>query len=121
VVANETTTLVLQEMKGEERMVCHFYRSSHPCQVMDKHLAVLAAKHLETKFVRLHAEKAPFLTGRRQCTRYMQRDVGCLSAAGRWGLPLGLDSLPSCWLCALARSWLRPAAILLQVAAHPAS
>lgn len=30
---------------------------------MDKHLALLAGKHLETKFVRVHAEKAPFLTG----------------------------------------------------------
>lgn len=43
--------------------MCHFYRSSLPCQVMDKHLALLAGKHLETKFVRVHAEKAPFLTG----------------------------------------------------------
>ena len=30
---------------------------------MDKHLAVLAARHLETKFVKVQAEKAPFLTG----------------------------------------------------------
>ena len=122
-----------QEMKGEERMVCHFFRNSMPCkvrgsgsgsewravlrgrlcvhssgaaawgawpggsgrcgrplaahaaasrllptrctapppcppaasscQIMDKHLALLAGKHLETKFVRVHAEKAPFLTG----------------------------------------------------------
>ena len=114
----------LQEMKGEERMVCLFYRNSLPCQaragaaaaqqrgiaplawppgkrcldgvvaapcsppthacplvlhppsyadvicnapgppqVMDKHLTVLAARHLETKFVKVQAEKAPFLTG----------------------------------------------------------
>jgi hypothetical protein len=53
----------VQEIKGEERMVCHFYRNTLPCQVLDKHLAVLAAKHLETKFIRVHAEKAPFLTG----------------------------------------------------------
>ena len=46
-----------------ERMVVHFYRASFPCEVMDKHLAALAPKHLETKFVRIHAEKAPFLTG----------------------------------------------------------
>lgn len=31
---------------------------------MDKHLALLAGKHLETKFVRVHAEKSPFLTGK---------------------------------------------------------
>ena len=53
-----------QEIKGEERIVCHFYRSNNlPCQVIDRHLAELAVKHLETKFVRVHAEKAPFLTG----------------------------------------------------------
>ena len=45
-------------------MVCHFYRSNNlPCQVIDRHLAELAVKHMETKFVRVHAEKAPFLTG----------------------------------------------------------
>lgn len=53
-----------KEMKGEERMVCHFYRNSMPCKIMDKHLALLAGKHLETKFVRVHAEKSPFLTDR---------------------------------------------------------
>ncbi|GAB4816630.1 hypothetical protein N2152v2_003676 [Parachlorella kessleri] len=53
-----------KEMKGEERMVCHFYRESFPCKVMDKHMGILARKHPETKFVRVHAEKAPFLTDR---------------------------------------------------------
>ena len=53
----------MQEMKAEERMVCHFYRESFPCKVMDKHMGTLARKHPETKFVRVHAEKAPFLTG----------------------------------------------------------
>ena len=41
----------------------HPHPPTHPTQVMDRHLAVLAAKHLETKFVRVAAEKAPFLTG----------------------------------------------------------
>jgi len=52
------------EMKKEDRMVCHFYRNNWPCQVMDKHLGLLAAKHVETKFVKVNAEKAPFLTER---------------------------------------------------------
>ena len=51
------------EIKGVERMVCHFYRESLPCSAMDKQLAALAARHLETKFIKVHAEKAPFLTG----------------------------------------------------------
>lgn len=52
------------EMKGEERMVCHFFRENWPCKVIDKHLQILAKGHLETKFVKLNAEKAPFLTER---------------------------------------------------------
>lgn len=28
---------------------------------MDKHLELLSKKHLETKFIKIHAEKAPFL------------------------------------------------------------
>ncbi len=53
-----------KEMKGEERMVCHFFRNNWPCKVMDKHMRILAAKHIETKFVCVDAEKAPFLTDR---------------------------------------------------------
>ena len=46
-----------KEMKGVERMVAHFYRENWPCKVMDKHLDLLAKKHLETKFVKVHAQK----------------------------------------------------------------
>ncbi|KAK9833826.1 hypothetical protein WJX74_007004 [Apatococcus lobatus] len=52
------------ECKSEERLVCHFHRNNWPCKVMDKHLLALAQDHLETKFVRVHAEKSPFLTER---------------------------------------------------------
>ena len=31
---------------------------------MDKHLAILAPKHVETKFCKINAEKCPFLTDR---------------------------------------------------------
>jgi len=44
--------------------VCLFYRASPPCEVMEKHLRVLAAAHLETKFMMIEAEKAPFLAER---------------------------------------------------------
>lgn len=60
----DTETAFFEEMKGEERMVCHFYRDTWPCQVMDKHLAILAKSHIETKFVKINAEKSPFLTDR---------------------------------------------------------
>lgn len=41
---------------------CGFF--SHRCQIMDKHLTVLAKKHVETKFLKLNAEKSPFLCER---------------------------------------------------------
>jgi hypothetical protein len=52
------------EMKGEDKMVVHFYRNNWPCKVMDMHLDMLSKKHLETKFARIDAEKSPFLTER---------------------------------------------------------
>ena len=50
-------------MKGEERMVCHFYRESFPCKVVDKHLNILSKRHIETKFckVRLTTWKMYYL------------------------------------------------------------
>ncbi|CAD7698430.1 unnamed protein product [Ostreobium quekettii] len=51
-----------REVKGEERAVCHFYRQNSPCQVMDRHLTELAQKHIETKFIKINAEKSPYLT-----------------------------------------------------------
>ena len=35
-----------------------------PLQIVDKHLGILAKKHLEAKFVKINAEKCPFLTER---------------------------------------------------------
>lgn len=51
-----------KEVKGEERVVAHFYRESWPCKVMDKHLGLLCRKHMETKFFKINAEKSPYLT-----------------------------------------------------------
>uniref|UniRef100_A0A2P2HX91 Thioredoxin domain-containing protein 9-like n=1 Tax=Hirondellea gigas TaxID=1518452 RepID=A0A2P2HX91_9CRUS len=51
--------------KKSENMVCHFYREGFErCRVVDKHFSLLARKHIETKFCKINAEKAPFLTGR---------------------------------------------------------
>ncbi|XP_050311141.1 thioredoxin domain-containing protein 9 [Anthonomus grandis grandis] len=50
-------------IKKSENIVLHFYtNSSERCQIMDKHLKLLAPKHIETRFVKLNAEKCPFLT-----------------------------------------------------------
>ncbi len=53
------------ECKNNDKVVCHFYRSStFRCKIVDKHLALLAPKHLEAKFVKLSVERAPFLCDR---------------------------------------------------------
>ncbi len=51
--------------KKSDNVVCHFYREeTFRCRILDKHLALLAPKHVETKFCKINAEKCPFLTQR---------------------------------------------------------
>jgi hypothetical protein len=51
--------------KKSSRVVCHFYRpTTWRCEVIDKHLLFLAQKHIETKFIKVNAEKSPFLVER---------------------------------------------------------
>ncbi|XP_020264754.1 thioredoxin domain-containing protein 9 homolog [Asparagus officinalis] len=49
-------------VKASDRVVCHFFRENWPCKVIDKHLSILAKQHIETRFIKVHAEKSPFLT-----------------------------------------------------------
>ncbi|XP_022145711.1 thioredoxin domain-containing protein 9 homolog [Momordica charantia] len=51
-------------VKASDRVVCHFYRENWPCKVMDKHMSILAKQHIETRFVKINAEKSPFLAER---------------------------------------------------------
>jgi hypothetical protein len=54
-----------EDLKKEARAVVHFYRpATRRCEVVDKHLDALARKHIETKFMRVDAEKSPFLAER---------------------------------------------------------
>lgn len=51
--------------KKSERIVCHFFRdSTMRCKIVDKHLEIIARKHLETKFIKLNVDRAPFITER---------------------------------------------------------
>jgi len=51
--------------KKSPRVVAHFSRdATERCKIVDMHLKMLAPKHLETRFVKLNAEKSPFLTDR---------------------------------------------------------
>jgi len=44
------------------KCIVHFYHPSfHRCSIMDEHLGNLAESHLETRFLRMDVEKAPFL------------------------------------------------------------
>ncbi|XP_065668737.1 thioredoxin domain-containing protein 9 [Hydra vulgaris] len=53
------------EQKKSERFVCHFYReSTFRCKIMDKHLDIIARKHIETRFVKIDAEKCLWLAQR---------------------------------------------------------
>lgn len=51
--------------KQSENVVCHFYRdSTFRCKIVDKHLSLLAKKHVEARFIKLSVDKAPFLVER---------------------------------------------------------
>eukprot|EP00762_Andalucia_godoyi_P008430 ANDGO_04688.mRNA.1 Thioredoxin domain-containing protein 9 homolog len=51
--------------KSSERVIVHFYRpSNEACEVMNKHLADIARRHVETKIVKINAEKTQFLAER---------------------------------------------------------
>ncbi|CAN0927290.1 Thioredoxin domain-containing protein PLP3B [Linum grandiflorum] len=55
----------LGEVTRSDKVICHFYHKEfYRCKIVDKHLKVLAPKHLDTKFVRLDAENAPFFVAK---------------------------------------------------------
>ncbi|GJN36775.1 hypothetical protein PR202_gb25671 [Eleusine coracana subsp. coracana] len=43
-------------------LACTSALNSDSLMVLDKHLSILAQQHVETRFIKVHAEKAPFLT-----------------------------------------------------------
>eukprot|EP01118_Nematostelium_gracile_P018228 TRINITY_DN803_c0_g1_i3.p1 TRINITY_DN803_c0_g1~~TRINITY_DN803_c0_g1_i3.p1 ORF type:complete len:238 (+),score=60.98 TRINITY_DN803_c0_g1_i3:47-715(+) len=51
--------------KKSNRVVAHFFRENNfACKVIDKHLFALSRTHLEARFIKLNAEKCPFLSER---------------------------------------------------------
>ncbi|KAI8797745.1 thioredoxin domain-containing protein 9 [Biomphalaria glabrata] len=55
--------------KKSKKVVCHFYRDATiRCKIVDKHLAEIARKHIETKFVKINAERSKFLVERLRIT-----------------------------------------------------
>ena len=54
-----------EECKDSDKVVCHFFRdTTWRCKIVDKHLVILAPKHLETKFIKINVERCPFLIER---------------------------------------------------------
>ncbi|KAI9081248.1 hypothetical protein K1719_036748 [Acacia pycnantha] len=55
----------LGEVTGSEKVICHFYHKEfYRCKIMDKHLKSLALVHVDTKFIKLDAENAPFFVAK---------------------------------------------------------
>jgi len=55
----------LKEVCGSQWVVVHFYhREFFRCKIVDKHMQILAQKHLSCKWLKLDAEKAPFFTSK---------------------------------------------------------
>ena len=53
------------EQKKSERFICHFYReSTFRCKIVDKHMEILAKKHVESRFVKIDAERSMWLAQR---------------------------------------------------------
>eukprot|EP00920_Eleutheroschizon_duboscqi_P003144 GHVT01007377.1.p1 GENE.GHVT01007377.1~~GHVT01007377.1.p1 ORF type:complete len:179 (+),score=21.54 GHVT01007377.1:317-853(+) len=52
-------------VKECSKLVCHFYRpTTWRCQLVDKHLQQLSHRHGDIRFLKINAEKAPFLCDR---------------------------------------------------------
>ncbi|TFY67793.1 hypothetical protein EVG20_g3811 [Dentipellis fragilis] len=53
---------VIRTSANEPRCVIHFYHSNfRRCEIMDKHLAAIAPKYFQTRFIRVFVENVPFL------------------------------------------------------------
>ena len=55
----------LNEMISSKKVICHFYHSEFArCAVIDHHIQKLVQRHVETKFVKINADKAPFFVSK---------------------------------------------------------
>lgn len=51
--------------KQSSNICVHFFRSTTMrCAIFDKHLTILASRHLECRFIKVDAEKSPFIVSR---------------------------------------------------------
>ncbi len=51
----------ISEVTSSNRVICHFYHRDFPrSEIMNHHLQRLSQRHIETKFIKIDAEKCPF-------------------------------------------------------------
>jgi len=51
----------LPAVTGSKYVVCHFYHKDFErCKIVDKHMRILAPKHIPVRFITINAEKSPF-------------------------------------------------------------
>lgn len=65
-------------------VIAHFYHANFErCKVMDKHLAILAKKYFDTRFIKISAPEAPFLVEKLNVRMLPCLICFCNSVAGR--------------------------------------
>merc|ERR1712216_182487 len=78
--------------KKSEWMVCHFYRdATWRCEIVDKHLKLLAPKCFKTRFVKINAEKSPFLVERLKV--FMLPTLACVQKGQVVDYVVGFDDM----------------------------
>ncbi|KAJ1615728.1 thioredoxin-like protein [Pavlovales sp. CCMP2436] len=78
--------------KKSKRLVCLFYRDANKwCDVLATHCQVLAEKHMECKFLKVNAEKSPFLVERLNV--YMMPTLVCVKEGNVHVQLNGLDDI----------------------------
>jgi len=78
--------------KNSERLICIFTRETNRYgKIMKEHMANLAARHLEARFVWVDAENAPFLTDRLNI--YMLPTIVCVKGNKVHKQHNGLDEI----------------------------
>jgi len=78
--------------KKSEFMVCHFYRpSTWRCEIVDKHLKLMAPRYWKTRFVKINAEKSPFLVERLKV--FMLPTLACVIKGQVVDYVVGFDDL----------------------------
>ena len=78
--------------RGCSKVIACFARASRPCDAMERLLTQLAPRHLEAKFIRVDAEKCPFLAERMRVT--VLPTVAVLLEGKAEGYQVGFDGLP---------------------------